>query len=128
MKRQDLLYPYIDACRDKPFAWGSWDCCQFVGEWILTLTGSDLRAKFPAYDTEEQALAILTEHGGLPGLLSSLPQIHKSRACEGDLVLSNGATGAELGICLGIQSAFLLRPKGLAFLPTFDAVMAWRIE
>lgn len=128
MKRQELLYPYIDACRDKPFAWVSWDCCQFAPEWVSMLTGIDHRSKFPAYANEEEARALLAERGGLLALVDSvLPRIHPSRACEGDLVLSNDVTGAALGICLGVNSAHV-GPDGLIFLPTHTSIAAWRVE
>lgn len=128
MKRQDLLYPYLEECRDRPFAWASWDCCQFAGEWLLRLTGVDHRSAFPAYTDEDSARAILAESGGLIALVDTiLPQIHPSRACEGDLVLVNDLEGSALGICCGAQSAYV-GPPGILWRRTLDSLAAWRVE
>src|ERR1043165_4882498 len=115
MDRCSKLQAYLEVCRDKPFVWGSWDCCQFAAGWVHELTGIDFRSQFPSYADEDEARAILAEVGGLIALTSSLlTEIPVAHAKVGDLVLVNDVAGSALGICLGVQSAHV-GMKGLEF-------------
>lgn len=127
MRNKELLIAFIETHRDKSFEWATWDCCQFVGQWIYELTGKDYRAGF-SYSSEAQARELLGSSGGLIALVSSfLKPIHVSRAMKGDIVLANDASGAALGICLGVNSAHV-GPKGLVYFPTEHSLAAWRAE
>jgi len=128
MELHEKLNTYIEAARFKPFVWGSWDCCQFVAGWLSELTGADPRELFPAYADEAGARDILSQSGGLVGLVGSvLEEIHPALAKVGDVILCNEASGTALGICLGVRSAHV-GADGLVFPQTIDALKAWRAQ
>jgi len=123
-----VLHEQVEAARLRPFVWGSWDCCQFVGEVVVALTGRDQRELFPTYSTEDEADAILAAHAGMHGLLERAfgPPIPVAFAKRGDIALVDLALGLQPGICLGSVCA---APglKGLQFVPMSMALAAWRV-
>lgn len=124
----DRLAEFVEASRTRPFAWGSWDCCQFAAEAVLALTGIDHRAAFPTYATREEAEEIIGNLGGLDLLLSSVLGDAKpaTRAQRGDLILGDFGDGLAVGLCLGVTSC-AVSPRGLVFRPTRIAVAAWSV-
>ncbi|MBQ4840047.1 hypothetical protein J8M00_27205 [Pseudoalteromonas luteoviolacea] len=59
-----LLQRYLDSCEDTPFAWGKFDCCLFVADWLLVRNGVDVAAKFRGrYSTAIGAKRRLTRLG-----------------------------------------------------------------
>ena len=52
----------------RPFVWGESDCCQFVGECLGFLTGTNPARHF-RYASEEAANKLFDQYGGLEGLI-----------------------------------------------------------
>ncbi len=83
---------FLRERRHTPFAWGTNDCLMFAADLVLRLTGQDLAAAWRGtYDTEEQANALLAEHGGVQGFLTQAFGFNGHRqlgtAQRGDIML-----------------------------------------
>lgn len=52
----------VRAWRVQPFARGTADCCAFADHVVEQLTG---KSYIPSYETDEEAIALILEHGGL---------------------------------------------------------------
>lgn len=118
----------IERWRETPREFGRTDCCQFVGDVVLAITGTDFRDQFPAYTDQAGAMAILEAYGGMVAMLTTIwgdPE-HVSRARIGDVVVHDGPEGMSCGICTGVYTATMAE-KGLTFWPTLDGVAAWSI-
>jgi len=124
----DVLADQIERARSKPFVWGSWDCCHFVTEVIIALTGTDHRTQFPSYTTEDEAYAIVAAHGGMQGLIEHAlgPSKPAAFAGRGDVVMDDFTLGHQPAICLGASWA---APgiDGLVFQPMANVLAAWSI-
>lgn len=74
--------------RQRPFAWGTADCCQFAREAAWQLHGIAFEA--PAYVSERDAVRTLRRLGGYPGLLTAAG-LQRRRAIiaarQGDFVI-----------------------------------------
>ncbi|KZN39851.1 DUF6950 family protein [Pseudoalteromonas luteoviolacea] len=58
------LQRYLDACEDKVFNWGTFDCCLFVADWLNVVNGVDVAADFRGrYKTAIGAKRRLTRLG-----------------------------------------------------------------
>src|SRR5690242_8272988 len=70
----ERLAAFVATMRDRPFAWGSWDCCLFVAAAIKEMTGVDFGEPFRAtgYNDEASAYAIVAEYGSTEALWNSL--------------------------------------------------------
>ena len=54
------------AAVERPFVWGSWDCCLYPAAWVLERTGIDPARRWRgAYDDEDGALAFVSAGRGL---------------------------------------------------------------
>ena len=52
---------FILKNQNKPFAWGSWDCCKFSNACIIAITGEDLIPKKLKWKNEEEAMKSIKE-------------------------------------------------------------------
>lgn len=130
MRRHDWpekLADYLDDCAERPFTWGSHDCCQFAAGAVAAMTGVNPAAQF-SYGTEAEAAALLEQHGGVAGLatLTLGESVHPAKAGRGDVVLANLSGGPSLGVLVGNECAFAAA-RGLVFWPRAVATQAWRI-
>lgn len=125
----EALCEFIEANRDRPLEWGTWDCCQFAAEAVKVMTGEDYRGRFAAYQGQAEALELLAEAGSLEALLVSVlgPSKPVARAKRGDVVAIDGGAGLSAGICLGVMSV-AVGVERLQFLRTERAVAAWSVE
>jgi len=68
------FWAHMALARRKEFAWGSHDCVMFATGCIDAILGTDYYAKakqrYP-YSTEEEARELITQHGGITGLVGS---------------------------------------------------------
>src|SRR3990172_421857 len=130
MRRPDWpvrLNQYILAVRDRPFAYGEYDCCIFVAGAIEAMTGVDHMAEFRGHydsvETGRQALRAIG-HGTLLKTLykkfgKPLPGAHGRK---GDLAWYNGA----LGLVLGRQAMFI-GVNGYALVPLSRLTRGFRV-
>lgn len=125
--------------RRKPFCWGGHgggsDCCLFVCDCILAMTGRDPAAPFRGrYRTAGGAYRALRRYcgGGLGDIAAACgyAEIAPAMAQRGDAVLVHAPEcqpeGVALGLCMGVRIA-TQSVAGLVFVPRARAVRAWRI-
>ena len=128
------LTALIRRSRNRPFKWGSFDCCAFAAEGVVAVAGFDpflpWRGK---YHLIGQATAICNAAGG--DLLKAaqahlkwlgVPESKPVTARTGDIGAWMGPTSAVLGV---VANEYLAIPQalGLAFVPLPECETAWRI-
>lgn len=128
------LTALIRRSRNRPFKWGSFDCCGFAADGVVAVAGFDpflpWRGK---YGFISQASALVDAAGG--NLLSAarahldwlgIPEVSAITARTGDIGAWMGQTSAVLGV---IASERLAIPQavGLAFVPLDECETAWRV-
>lgn len=123
-----LMNAAIDEARTWPYM--PFGCLHFCGHVALAITGEDKRPLFPAYSSQEEAEAILTQYGGLAGILTHAlgDPIPAKKAGRGDIVLAEVDDGEIIsGICVGARAIFLAREGGITDRPMTCARLAWRV-
>ena len=132
----ELLNEYLNSMQSKSYEWGKLDCCLFVADWLLILTGIDYAKAFRnRYDSLESALTLMNEwfdpnaideHFGAPAkyLDSLFLPISIYKVKRGDVVANKDGS---VGICNGLYSLFM-SSKGLATVKTLECVKGWAIE
>ena len=60
--RLEAVAAAIQSWRLKPFERGTGDCCAFADHVVRELTGESF---IPTYSTDDEAIALILEHGGL---------------------------------------------------------------
>jgi len=125
----DLLTAYIERKRHEAFAWGSNDCCLFAADWVELCTGKDYAETWRGrYSSGLGAVRVLDQAGGVEALVDAL-RLHRvapQQARRGDIVAQQAGGGITLGICLGLNTAFVAK-TGLVFMPISNVETAWRI-
>ena len=85
---------FIDKHKNKPFAWGTWDCCKFSNSVIKEITGEDLIPKTLKWEDETSAMKAIKKYNKT--LLKSIEkacksknvnEIDKAYVTKGDLVV-----------------------------------------
>lgn len=125
------LQDFVQAERGRAFRWGSADCCLLAADAVQALTGRDPAAPWRgSYTDEAGARALLEEHGGLRGLISTAlgPATNlPAMAGRGDVgaALLPGMGGEEIA-CVVTAQGLLVRPeRGLALVPRSLLRAAW---
>lgn len=125
----------IEDHRHKPFSWGEADCCLFVCDCILAMTGHDPAAPFRGrYRTALGAHRALLRYcgGGLGDIAAACgyAEVPVAMAQRGDAVLLHAPEcqpeGKALGICLGVRIVSQTE-SSLVFDSRSRALRAWRI-
>lgn len=126
---ESKLSEYIEECRNKKFSWSSNNCGQFVLEWEKILTG---QTRFPEFYKKYKSLKELKEklkESGFKSWISifnqRLTRINPKLAQRGDLVTTRSNNSFCMGICLGINCAFLGDDK-IEFMSIDKIKYAWR--
>lgn len=130
-ERLDAL---IAAARDRPFAWGAFDCTLFAADGIAAVTGTDPAAAWRGtYTDETGAGSLLQEQGGLITLADLIarnhqwPRVPAARLGRGDVALVRlEDRTAALAVCLGTAFA-MPGPCGLVSVARSCARLGWRI-
>lgn len=101
------LGEFIAANRDRPFAWGEWDCILFACAAADAMTGEDWAADYRGqYADKAGAAAILKEKGAgtlLRTIDAKLKQRPPGHARRGDFVWFMGS----VGVCMGRHALFV---------------------
>lgn len=123
------LHQQIAQFNDKPFAWGTHDCCTFAADCVLAMTGVDhLAAHRGGYKTAVGAARRLAKVGGIEAGMTALlgESIAPAFAQRGDVVCFSSPLGDTAGICMGthIAAAGL---SGITHTPMMQAYKAWRV-
>lgn len=131
------LADLVAAAQQKSFQYGTFDCCLWVCDAVVALTGTDPGATFRGlYSNEEEAAAIIAVYGGLDKLAEEIAADRgflptpPSLAQRGDVVLAKLAGRDTLGVCIGAQAAFPRQPSGLTYLLMLspEVKKTWRVE
>ena len=108
---------FVDEKKNKPFRWGSWDCCKFSNGIIKAMTGESLIPKSLSWKNKETAMKSIKEYGGT--LNASIT--------KGDLIVFKEESQL-VGICDGYA---ILGPAddGISVKPLSECniINVWRI-
>lgn len=127
----ERLAAFIESKRHAAFAWGSNDCCTFISDAAMALTGSDPMARLRgAYSDEAGAEAILggqalDDYVGERLVEWGAVEAPRLMAGRGDIVAARVGNHLMCGVCIGPQLA-LPGQMWLAFVPTHLALRCWR--
>lgn len=116
---QDRLLKIAIERENTPFQWGSYDCCLYVADTIEAMTGFDPAEWFRGkYDSEEGAMALIEEKGGMVGYMDSL---FKSKSVEyaqrGDAVVVETDNGPTMGIMWSGGAVWMQSETGVKLFP-----------
>jgi hypothetical protein len=121
------------AAADKPFVWGSHDCCTFAASCVEAVTGRSLWVKgLASYRTAAGAAKALKKAGfeDLGAALDSVLGARKpiAMAQRGDIVLIAGAPGPGCGVIdLSGEWAVGLSSVGQGRVRLAEVVAAWSV-
>lgn len=108
----DALKQVWSAHQTEQLEYGVMDCCQFVREYVALLICKDYGETF-SYTTEAEANAIMDEHGGLVGLLTSILGEPKDDPQPGDIVVVHIPNALAAAVYCGDWVIGFIPDKGL---------------
>ena len=130
---EDRLAAVVESARHVPYKLGQHDCFRLACRVVNALTGIDQWPLWEGkYSTVSDAMRLLAERGSsfedaFDWFFNSA-RVSYRLARRGDVLCLQTPDGQKhLGICLGSRAAFL-SPTGLLFIPTADALCAWRVD
>ena len=103
----------IQEWSEKPFAYGTADCCQFAGALVEAFHGYNPMARF-AYSDEADAQGILDAYGSLGAAMRSVlgEPIPVDSAMDGDALLLVDKAGREFaGVVVDGKAAIRLKEQ-----------------
>ena len=135
---QRVLDEFLRANQDRRFEYGKWDCCLFVCEAIIAMTGVDLADSYRgAYANRAGALQAIGEQLGTASIQSvaahaaaahHMPEVPVPHAHRGDMVLVARGRDYSLGlVALNGREVIVTSKRELWRLPLSCAVRAWRV-
>lgn len=120
-----LISEVINDC-NKPFKWGTNDCCTIMAAAVKAKSGRDILVGFRGYRTKKGAAKKLREKGKgtlLNTLIDLLGDpIPVASAYPGDIVMQDSW---RVGICQGRYTA-MIGDDGIELVRTLDCVRAFR--
>lgn len=126
----ERLNAFIDARRDRPFAWGTHDCVLMAADWVLEATGVDpIEGWRGRWSSASQATRMLQQAGGVPGAVTARlgkPLDSVLLASRGDIALFVHDGRTTVGV---VTDAGLACPAehGMVIVPIHTAEAAWRV-
>jgi hypothetical protein len=120
MNRQMQLAEWIQARRNRPFCWRSWNCATMALDWMLYLSGRDAPLAIVSYASAHRRIAI---EGGLVNVCDryldeyaiAVARPQAAQAMPGDVVGIGNKSVAIIGILAG---------NGQIVMPTKDGLGA----
>ena len=136
---QSRFTALIKARQRDRFEWGRNDCCLFVTDAVLAITGKDIVPESfkGTYSTMLDGFRIIKEYsgGGVEAIAEKLTadngfvEIQPSFAQRGDVGLYRDPKhGDVLGVSIGARFAFLSQTAGLHYREQREIVRAWSIS
>ncbi len=116
--------------QNTPFEWGENDCCLFVSDCILAMTGKDVAAEYRGrYTTEIGAKRVLNRlHGSIENVLDEkFERVPASHAQRGDLIMFDSELGKTMGI-LWSSELWSVGLEGACVVSEYQALSAWRVD
>jgi hypothetical protein len=92
LSARELLAEYLEAMRDREFAFGSFDCALFGADWVKRCTGIDYAEQLRGYSSPLEAYRIVSSYGSLEAMVTALlgrEPIAPASAMRGDIVLAS---------------------------------------
>jgi hypothetical protein len=131
------LHAFLETRRRAPFCWGVNDCCLFVADGVLAMTGVDIAVGFrDKYHDESSCMALLKQMGyaSVSAMVAAELQswgfasVRPSFAQRGDIVAYDLAGVPALAL-VSLDGAYArgVGENGAAVLPVLKAVRAWRV-
>ncbi len=124
------LAAIVEAASDRPFVWGTHDCCTFAAACVDAVLGGDFVAQLAdLYTDEASARRYLEARGGLRSATTAIlgePVDRWALARRGDVCLVPAEQGPGLGVCIGHRIA-LPGERGLALYSLSVALCVWRV-
>lgn len=131
------LTAHLAEARSRAFAWGDFDCCLFVADGLLAMSGEDLAAGLRGgYSDKLSAYRLVKQEGGA-GLEELADKIFLAAggasvgplyARRGDPVLVETESGPALGLVdLSGYRVAVAAPSGFLLLPLSEGRRAWRV-
>lgn len=128
----ERLAALVEARRHLPFAWGAHDCCTWMADAVVAVTGRDPAAPWRGqYTTEAEAMAMLGA-SGLEAVVAArmvefgAPECPVRAVQRGDAVLAVLRNEPLLGVALGPRIAVPGIDR-LQWLPLSAGVRAWAV-
>lgn len=124
---------FIDKNKNKPFKWGTWDCCKFSNAVIKEITGEDLIPKTLKWKDEASAMKAIKTYNKT--LLKSIEkacnakgvkEIEKVFVSKGDLIVYK-----EESELVGISDGYnVLTPTddGIGVKNNVNVLKVWHID
>ena len=112
---------FIDKHKNKPFAWGTWDCCKFSNALIKEITEEDLIPKSLKWKDEKTAMIAKKAC-----MSKKVNQINPAFMSKGDLVVYKEESQL-VGICDGM---YILTPTDdcIGVKTDVNVLGVWRID
>lgn len=126
----ERLDAFIEARRNRPFAWGAHDCVLMAADWVLEATGVDpIEGWRGRWKSASQAARMLAQAGGIPGAVTARlgkPLDPVLFAIRGDIALLVHDDRKTLGV---VTDAGLACPgkRSMVIVPITSAEFAWRV-
>jgi hypothetical protein len=128
----------ITSSRNRAFEWGKWDCCLFVADAILAVTGDDLAAGLRgSYSSLGEARWLLRARYGSASIersvarlfsIAGIPGITPGFAMRGDPVIARSGRDFQIGL-VALNGGIIINSetKGLTSVPRSLVTRAWHI-
>ena len=135
---QTALHGFLLSQQSRRFCYGEFDCCLFVGDAILSMTGTDIARAFRSgYSSRREALELIKRYTGRASIAAVAEQIaaeHDMRelplpfAQRGDMILLKRSRDFSLGLLdLNGREILAASKNGLLRLLPARACRAWRV-
>lgn len=131
---EERLHQFFIDSQDKPFEWGTWDCCKFVDAAVVAMTNEHLIPSDLDWKNEKEARTAISAYGRtLTGGISKaakaagLSAVNPSDVKKGDVVVVKDAGARVAGLCDGYA---ILSPSddGYTYRPKSQAHKVFRIN
>lgn len=128
MNNSDVIDRHIKELRNDVFSWGKNDCCLFVADIVLEITGIDYAKEFRGrYNTRLGAMRFLSKNGGIEALFKTLLSgLEADDLRYGDIVIFEGIKEVTAGIYNGMWLVGP-SPEGVAYRPPDNIIYNWRV-
>lgn len=129
----DALTRFLAENRERPFRWGSFDCCLFAANVVREMTGTDPAAAYRGqYHTMLGAARVLK--GSVLTMVESMAKQYGTfrfpsprEARPGDVVLGSLDRGDTLGVVTPAHLAVFATTAGLGDYPYSVVIHAWKV-
>lgn len=133
MRSPDWQLKFADATREahsKRFKWGEHDCCLWVADCVLAITGKDFAVTWRGkYSDEQGAYELIKSGESLTKMVSSvlgLEPVHPNFGNVGDVALVFTGGKEALAICNG-SSVLIPSRTRMVSLPMTSVKKIWKI-